>query len=143
MNMVERQGNRLFLAKALPGIRLKHSQRHAAIDGAAVTGEECLLVRSNPGNFASDHLTGCGILLLRDIVYFQVDLGESEPGIFQFDMLVDIQIGNDIGGDAERIAVVEEIAVAIATFQPAAPRTGDCSSQMMTRRPSGSTAIRG
>ena len=100
---------------------LEQPQRHTAIDRPAVAGEKRLLPSRGTGGFSPDHLAGCGVFLIRDVVELQIELGESEPGILQLKILVNIHIRNHIGGDAERIAVVQEVAIVITAFDPAAP----------------------
>src|ERR1041384_7658841 len=101
--------------------KLEQPQGHTAIDSSTVTGEKGLLSRSRCCRFPSNHLTGCGIFLIRDVVHLHIQLGESEPGVFHLNNLMNINIRDHIGGDTERIAVVQEVAIVITTFDPATP----------------------
>ena len=102
---------------------LKQSQRHPGIKRPAIPGKEQRLVRIRRA--IGHHVAGGRIFLVRNIVDLSKELREADPlVIVELEVLMDIQVGDDIGRDAYRVVVVQEVTIHIVDFHPTAPPAG-------------------
>ena len=99
----------------------EQSQGDTSIYCPAVAGEEHLLACGSAGSFTADHWPEAAYFLSAMLSSCKKNLANLNQELLHFEVLVDIDVGDHIGRDAECVIVIQEVAIVITALRPSRP----------------------